>query len=306
MSTLRLTFLGTGGGTPTINRGLPSIAVNFSGELLLFDCGESTQRQMMKAGVGFKAKFTIFLTHLHGDHVLGLPGLLYTLSMLDRKEPIVVYGPRGVEDFIEMFQKTRYGKIQFEVEARRTKEGLIHQSREYEVEAIRSSHTIESFCYMFREKERVGKMNVEFLERIGLPRGPLWGRLQRGEPVEWGGRIIRPEDAVGPPRPGRKIIYTGDTTPDDRIAKFARDADVLIHDSTFDSSYEVEAAEQGHSTSRQAAEIARKARVKRLYLFHISPRYENNSEKLLLEAVRIFPETYLAEDFHAYEVPYSD
>jgi ribonuclease Z len=306
MSTLRLTFLGTGGGTPSINRGLPSIAVNFSGELLLFDCGESTQRQMMKAGVGFKAKFTIFLTHLHGDHVLGLPGLLYTLSMLDRKEPIVIYGPTGVEDFIEMFQKTRYGKIHFEVEVRRTKEGLIHQSREYEVEAIRSCHTIQSFCYMFREKKRAGKMNVEFLERIGLPRGPLWGRLQRGESVEWGGRIIRPEDAVGPPRPGRKIIYTGDTTPDDRITEFARNADVLIHDSTFDSSYEVEAAEQGHSTSRQAAEIARKARVKRLYLFHISPRYENNSEKLLLEAVKIFPETYLAEDFHTYEVPYTD
>jgi ribonuclease Z len=159
---------------------------------------------------------------------------------------------------------------------------------------------------MFREKNRVGKMNVEFLESIGLPRGPLWGKLQKGEPVEWGGRIIRPEDAVGPPRPGRRIIYTGDTMPDDRIAEFARNADVLIHDSTFDSSYEAEAAEQGHSTSRQAAEIARKARVKRLYLFHISPRYENNSEKLLLEAVKIFPETYLAEDFHTYEVPYSD
>jgi len=306
MSTLRLTFLGTGGGTPSIRRGLPSIAVNYSGELILFDCGESTQRQMMKAGVGFKTKFTIFLTHLHGDHVLGLPGLLYTLSMLDRKEPITIYGPRGVEDFIEMIQKTRYGKIQFEIEVIRTREGSIYQSREYEVVATRSSHTIESFCYMFREKNRAGKMNIEFLEQIGLPRGPLWGRLQRGEAVEWGGRIIRPEEAVGPPRPGRKIIYTGDTMPDDRIAEFARDGDVLIHDSTFDSSYEMEAAKQGHSTSRQAAEIAKKARVKRLYLFHISPRYENNSDKLLLEAVKIFPETYLAEDFHTYEVPYSD
>lgn len=306
MSTLRLTFLGTGGGTPSISRGLPSIAVNYGGELILFDCGESTQRQMMKAGVGFKNKFTIFITHLHGDHVLGLPGLLYTLSMLNRKEPIIIYGPGGIEDFIEMFQRTRYGKIQFEVEVKRCREGLIHRSKEYEIEAIESNHTIDSFCYMFREKDRVGRMNVEFLESIGLPRGPLWGRLQRGEPVEWGGRIIRPEEAVGPPRPGRRIVYTGDTSPDDRIAEFAKGADVLIHDSTFDSSYEREAAEQGHSTSRQAAEIARKVRVKRLYLFHISPRYENNSGKLLQEAVKIFPETYLAEDLHTYEVPYID
>ncbi|MEM3398512.1 MAG: ribonuclease Z [Nitrososphaerota archaeon] len=306
MSTLRLTFLGTSGGTPSISRGLPSIAVSYGGELVLFDCGESTQRQMMRASVGFKSRFTIFITHLHGDHVLGLPGLFYTLSMLNRKEPIKVYGPRGIEDFIEMFQKTRYGKIQFEVEVRRCKEGLIHQSKEYEVEAIRSNHTIEAFCYIFREKSRVGRMNVKFLESVGLPRGPLWGRLQRGEPVEWGGKTIMPEEAVGPPRPGRKIVYTGDTSPDERIAEFAREAEVLIHDSTFDSSYEREAAEQGHSTSRQAAEIARKARVKRLYLFHISPRYENNSEKLLLEALRIFPETFLAEDFHVYEVPYTD
>lgn len=306
MSTLRLTFLGTGGGTPSISRGLPSIAINYSGELILFDCGESTQRQMMKAGVGFKSKFTIFLTHLHGDHVMGLPGLLYTLSMLDRREPIKIYGPKGVEDFIEMFQKTRYGKISFEVEVERVREGLVHQSRGYEIMAIRSNHTIESYCYMFREKNRVGKMKVEFLESIGLPRGPLWGKLQRGETVEWQGMIVRPEEAVGPPRAGRKIVYTGDTAPDPRIAEFAKDADVLIHDSTFDSTYEKEAAEQGHSTSIQAAEIARTSRVKRLYLFHISPRYENNSEKLLREAVKIFPETYLAEDFLTYEVPYRD
>ncbi|MCS7126058.1 MAG: ribonuclease Z [Aigarchaeota archaeon] len=304
MSTLRLTFLGTGGGTPSISRGLPSISINFSGELILFDCGESTQRQMMKAGVGFKSKFTIFLTHLHGDHVLGIPGLLYTLSMLDRRDPIVIYGPRGVEEFVEMFKMTRYGKIQFKVEARRVREGLVHESRDYVVEAIRSNHTIESFCYMFREKDRIGKMNVEYLESIGLPRGPLWGKLQKGESVEWGGREIKPEEAVGPPRRGRRIVYTGDTTPDDKIVEFARDVDILIHDSTFDSSFEKEAAEQGHSTSIQAAEVAKRAHVKRLYLFHISPRYDRNPEKLLLEAIKIFPETYLAEDFLSYLVPY--
>ncbi|MEN2974290.1 MAG: ribonuclease Z [Candidatus Caldarchaeales archaeon] len=305
MSTLKLTFLGTGGGTPSISRGLPSISINFSGELILLDCGESTQRQMMKAGVGFKSKFTIFLTHLHGDHVLGLPGLLYTLSMLDRSDPIIIYGPKGIEEFVEMFKITRYGKIKFEVEVRRVREGIIHESKDYVVEAIKSNHTLESFCYMFREKDRVGKVNVEYLESIGLPRGPLWGKLQKGEKVEWMGREIKPQEAVGPPRPGRKIVYTGDTVPEDRIVDFARGADVLIHDSTFDSSFEKEAAEQGHSTSVQAAEIARRAGVKRLYLFHISPRYERNPDKLLREAIKIFPETYLAEDLLSYLVPYS-
>ncbi|MEM1677066.1 MAG: ribonuclease Z, partial [Nitrososphaerota archaeon] len=297
--------LGTGGGIPSVTRGLPSIALNFLGELILFDCGESTQRQMMKAGVGFKRKFKIFLTHLHGDHVLGLPGLLYTLSMLDRRDPILIIGPPGTREYVKMFEATRYGRVSFQIYVREVSgEGVVDEGRNYVVEALRVDHTVESYAYRFREKERVGKMNVEYLESIGLPRGPLWGKLQRGESVEWMGKVIRPEDAVGPPRPGRIIVYTGDTAPNDRIAEFAKDADVLIHDSTFDSSYEKEALEQGHSTARQAALIARKAGVKRLYLFHLSPRFEKNPRKLLEEALEIFPESYLAEDLLSYEVPY--
>jgi len=303
LSVMRLTFLGTGGGIPSVRRGLPSIAVNFSGELILFDCGESTQRQMMRAGVGFKRKLTIFLTHLHGDHVLGLPGFLYTLSMLNRKDPVKVIGPKGTIEFVDSLLSLKIGRIGFDVYVSEVSEGLIYESREYVVEAVEADHTVPALAYRLREKDRPGKMNVEYLERIGLPRGPLWGRLQRGEEVEFRGRVIRPEEAVGPPRPGRRIVYTGDTRPSQKIVEFARGADVLIHDATLGPEFEEEAAEDGHSTVNQAAEVALKAGVKRLYLFHISPRYEGNEDALLLEARKIFPESYLAEDLLKYEVP---
>ena len=303
MSVMRLTFLGTGGGIPSVKRGLPSIAVNFSGELILFDCGESTQRQMMRAGVGFKRKIIIFLTHLHGDHVLGLPGFLYTLSMLNRKDPVKVIGPKGTIEFVDSLLSLKIGRIGFDVYVSEVSEGLIYESREYVVEAVEADHTVPALAYRLREKDRPGKMNVEYLERIGLPRGPLWGRLQRGEEVEFRGRVIRPEEAVGPPRPGRRIVYTGDTRPSEKIVEFARGADVLIHDATLGPEFEEEAAEDGHSTVNQAAEVALKAGVKRLYLFHISPRYEGNEDALLLEARKIFPESYLAEDLLKYEVP---
>jgi len=303
LSVMRLTFLGTGGGIPSVRRGLPSIAVNFSGELILFDCGESAQRQMMRAGVGFKRKLIIFLTHLHGDHVLGLPGFLYTLSMLNRKDPVKVIGPKGTIEFVNSLLSLKIGRIGFDVYVSEVSEGLIYESREYVVEAVEADHTVPALAYRLREKDRPGKMNVEYLERIGLPRGPLWGRLQRGEEVEFRGRVIRPEEAMGPPRPGRRIVYTGDTRPSQKIIEFARGADVLIHDATLGPEFEEEAAEDGHSTVNQAAEVALKAGVKRLYLFHISPRYEGNEDALLLEARKIFPESYLAEDLLKYEVP---
>ncbi|HDJ66212.1 MAG TPA: ribonuclease Z [Nitrososphaeria archaeon] len=303
MSVMRLTFLGTGGGVPSPKRGLPAIAINFSGELILFDCGESTQRQMMKAGVGFKRKLVIFLTHLHGDHVWGLPGLLYTLSMLNRRDPVRIVGPKGTIEFVKSLLSLKTGKIRFDVYVGEASKGLVYESKEYVVEAIEADHTVPALAYRLRERDRPGKMKVEYLESIGLPRGPLWGKLQKGEEIEFKGRIIKPEEAMGPPRPGRRIIYTGDTRPSQRIIEFARDADVLIHDATLGPEFEKEAAEEGHSTVNQAAEVALKAGVKRLYLFHISPRYEGSEDALLLEARKIFPESYLAEDLLKYEVP---
>ncbi|RLG08351.1 MAG: ribonuclease Z [Thaumarchaeota archaeon] len=306
MTVMKLIFLGTGGGIPSVKRSLPSIAVKFSGHMILFDCGEGTQRQMMKAGTGFKREMIILLTHLHGDHILGLPGLIYTLSMLNRKDPLIVIGPPGTKKFIEAILSIRFGKLNYEIHVREILDGIAYESREYVIEAVRADHTVTALAYKLREKDRPGRMNAEYLERIGLPKGPLWGRLQRGEPVEFKGRIIRPEEVMGPPRPGRKIVYTGDTRPSDKIVEFSKDADVLIHDATFHSEFEEEALSEGHSTARGAAEIASKAGVKRLYLFHISPRYEGNEEKLLREARAVFPNSFLAEDLLSYEVPLSD
>ncbi len=306
MTLMRVTFLGTGGGVPSISRSLPSIAISYSGELILFDCGEGAQRQMMRAGTGFKQKLTIFLTHLHGDHILGLPGLIYTLSMLDRRHPLRIIGPRGTRNFLEVLFSIRFGKLGYEIEVREIDGGVAYESRDFFVEAVDASHTVKSLAYRFRERNRPGKMKVEVLEKLGVPRGPLWGRLQRGETIEFSGRIIRPEEAVEPPRRGRTIVYTGDTRPSDEIAEFSRGADILIHDATFGSEFEEDAVKEGHSTARQAAEIALKAGVGRLYLFHISPRYEGSEERLLMEARQIFPNTHLAEDLLSIEVPLPD
>lgn len=306
MTVMRITFLGTGGGVPSISRSLPSVAVSYAGELVLFDCGEGAQRQMMKAGTGFKQKMTIFLTHLHGDHIFGLPGLIYTLSMLDRRYPLRIIGPRGTAAFVEALLSIRFGKLSYEIEVREVDEGVAYESRDFVVESINASHTVKALAYRLRERDRPGRMRVEVLERIGIPKGPLWGRLQRGEAIEFSGRIIRPEEVMGPPRRGRVVVYTGDTRPSSRIIEFSREADVLIHDATFDSEFEEDAGREGHSTARQAAEVALKARVKRLYLFHISPRYEGDEERLLREARSVFPDSYLAEDLLSYEVPLSD
>jgi len=306
MTVMRITFLGTGGGIPSMSRSLPAIAVNFSGELILFDCGEGTQRQMMKAGTGFKQNLIIFLTHLHGDHILGLPGLIYTLSMLDRRYPLKVLGPYGTRRFIESILSARFGKLSYEIQVEEVGEGVIYESKEYFIEAVQASHTVTALAYKLREKDRPGKMKVEVLEKLGVPRGPLWGRLQRGEPIKFSGRTIKPDEVMGPRRRGRTLVYTGDTRPSEKIIRFSKGADVLIHDATFGSEFEENASREGHSTAKQAAEVARRAGVRRLYLFHISPRYENEEEKLLAEAREIFPHSYIAEDLLSYEVPFTD
>lgn len=303
MTLMKIVFLGTGGGMPSRRRGLPSIAISYAGDALLFDCGESTQRQLMFSGIGFKRDFKIFITHLHGDHVLGLPGLLYTMSMLDRSDPVEIYGPRDTSDVLRSLLVTTNYTTGFPVEIHEVDGGLVCSTREYSVEAMGTDHTTFSLAYKLKERDRPGRMRVEFLESIGLPRGPLWGRLQRGRPVYYKGRLIRPEEAVGPPRRGRVVVYTGDTRPLDSIVEFSREADILIHDSTFSIEHGDRAREEGHSTARQAAEVAMKAGVRRLYLFHISPRYED-PEVLLREAREVFPETYLSEDLMEVDVPY--
>ncbi len=306
MTQMLVCFLGTSGGMPTPERALPSVAVRFSGSLILFDCGESTQRQLLASGLGLPQEFKIFITHRHADHLLGIPGVFYTLSMLGREDPVPVYGPPSACEVVKDLLGSLKTEIGFEVEIYRAAEGEVYHGRGYRVEAVRSDHSTESLCYRLVEEERPGKMKVEYLENLGLPRGPLWGRLQRGEAVNFQGKIIKPEDAVGPPRRGRRIVYTGDTRPSQDIVEFARGADLLIHDSTFDESLKDRAREEGHSTASQAAEAALRAQVRVLALFHISPRYHGKEEVLLSEAKKIFPNTFLPRDLERIEVSYPD
>ncbi len=291
---------------PTKERALPSIAIRFAGELVIFDCGESTQRQLLSSGLGLPKNINLFITHLHADHFLGIPGLLFTLGMLGRESPLTIHGPKGLKEIVGMLLDACRVELPFEVYVSEISEGVIYKGRGFVIDAMAVDHSVEAYAYRFKENDRPGKMNVEYLESIGLERGPKWGLLQRGIPIEHKGLIIEPKNAVGPPRPGRTIVYTGDTRPRQQIVKFSKDADILIHDATFSSDLSDKAAEDGHSTARQAAEIALKAGVRDLYLFHISPRYQDNEEMLLLEARQIFQRTYLPRDLDRVEVTYPD
>ncbi len=298
-------FLGTSASVPTPSRGLPCIAVRRRGELILFDCGEGAQRQMMRAGVGFSRKMRVFITHLHGDHVLGLAGLLQTMSLMGREDKLYVYGPRGLKGFIEAVKEALGFSLTYEVEVNEVGEGVICRGEGYVVEAAYVEHSTPTLAYALIEDPRPGRFMPERAEELGVPRGPLWKLLQRGEAVEVEGRVVRPEDVMGPPRRGLKIAYSGDTAYCEAMVKLAKGADLLIHEATFDDSLADKAAEEKHSTASQAAEVARLAGVKRLVLTHISPRYHDPS-LLLNQASKVFKEVVVAEDFLRVELNYED
>jgi len=299
---LKITFLGTSGTIPSVERNPSSILLNYNGERLLFDCGEGTQRQMMKAKTGFKRLNNIFITHLHTDHFIGLFGLLETLSLNDRRDRLNIYSPSPT--FLStMFRLFGYHNFDFPIEVFGVEDGKTFEFGNFSVLAFKTDHIIESYGYAFIEKPRPGKFNREKAEELGIPPGPLYSKLIRGESVRVGGRIVRPEEVVGEPRPGRKVVYTGDTRPLDKVVEIAKNADLLIHDASFTIDLLEWAKETKHSTAREAAEIALKARVKKLVLMHISARYSKDSSPLLEEAREIFPNTVVAEDFLEIEVP---
>jgi len=301
---LSVIFLGTSGSTPTPQRSLPAIAIKRKGEIILFDCGEGAQRQMIMAKLSFHRKMKIFITHMHGDHVLGLPGLIQTMSLFDRQRKLEIYGPKGLEEFIDVIQRTVQYTLTFPLEIHEIeKPGTICEEGEYAILAEEADHVIPSFAFALVEKPRPGKFYPEKARELGIPEGPLWSKLQKGHSVTLpDGRKIKPSEVVGPPRPGRKIVYSGDTRPCMNVVRLARNADLLIHDATLDDELFDKAYEDGHSTPSQAAEIAKKANVRRLVLTHISARYRS-TEKLLEQAKRIFPNVLIAEDFMKIEVP---
>ena len=301
---IRVVFLGTSGSVPTLKRSLPSVVVQYPKEQWMFDCGENTQRQMMQGKVSFHKKLTVFLTHLHGDHVLGLPGVLQTMALMDRKEPVAIYGPLGIKDFLVCTKETLNFGLTFPVEINEIlNQGTIVNEKEFVVSAIESNHAVKSYAFSLTEKPRPGRFFPEKAQAIGVPRGELWSKLQMGKEVELGeGKVVKPSEVLGPSRAGRKIVYTGDTRPFKEFAKFAKDADLVIHESTFDDSLGEKAELDGHSTPSQAAEEARAAGAKQLVLTHISARYPD-ATLLLEQARKIFSNTVVAEDLMEIELP---
>lgn len=294
---LEVIFLGTSGSMPTRKRSLPSIAVRREGEIVLFDCGEGTQRQSVMAKLSTLKISRIFITHLHGDHILGLPGLLQSMALLGRNSLLEVYGPPGLASFLEAVRFTVPCSIEFPISICEVSEGTVYEDKNYRVEAMWVDHTIPCLGYSLTENPRPGRFKPEIAEKLGVPKGPLWKKLQMGEAIELAGKIVHPSIVVGPLRPGAKLAYSGDTRPFHRFKKIAYNSDLLIHDSTFDDSRRDKAAEYGHSTAKQAAQVAKEVKASRLALTHISPIYEECEEKLLLEAKESFMgEVFLASD----------
>lgn len=302
MSQLDLIFLGTGGSWPTVQRNVTSVAIKRGGEVLLFDCGEGTQRQIQKSSLSYMQISKIFISHFHGDHFLGLPGLLQTMQLNDRKEPIHIFGPPGIDELciklvtLGYFRPT-YPIISHEVN---TNDSIDFDS--YTIDVLATNHGVPSLAFRFREPERPGKFNKPKALSLGIPEGPLFSQLQKGKKITLAdGRKILPSMVLGPARPGRTIVISGDTRPCKSMISFAKHADVLVHEATFDESLRDRARDYGHSTAQQAAEIALKAKVDQLILTHVSPRYLSTKE-LRKEAENVFDHVLIPNDFDSVHV----
>ena len=301
---LSITLLGTGAACPSVERNVAALAVAREGETLLFDCGEGTQRQMMRYGVSFAFR-EIFFTHYHADHMLGVTGLMRTMGLQDRALPVTLYGPRGADRILGAAIGLGIERNRFPIEIKEIAPGDRIAREEYDNVVFPTDHRADTVGYALAEHTRLGRFNPERARELGVPEGPLWGKLHKGETVELpDGRRVGPADLVGQPRRGRTVVYTGDTRPSLSVVEAARGADLLIHDSTFGEEERARAVETGHSTAAQAAEVAREAGARRLVLTHISPRYSRDAPELLAEAKAVFPESLVARDGLTLEVPF--
>lgn len=304
MVDIQLVFLGTSSGAPTVQRGLSSIALIRGAELLLFDAGEGMQRNFIKAGLGMNKKMKIFITHMHADHCVGLLGLLQTMELQGREKSIEIYGEPRLEEFLRENMRIIGFRLTFDIIVRKIeKEGLIVRERDYQVSCCQAMHSVPSFAYCLEEFDRPGVFNVAEARRLGIPEGDLYSKLQRGEDIVYGGQTIRSSQVVGWPRKGRKIGISGDTRPTDRLARFFKDCDLLIFESTYSQDKQEKAMENGHSTAAEAATIAKKADVDKLLLTHFSARYDETS-LLVKEASAIHYNVEAAEDLKVVRVSY--
>jgi ribonuclease Z len=296
-------FLGTGSGTPSLDRNLACVAVQREGELFLFDCGEAAQIQYRRAGLGFGPLTAIALSHMHGDHVTGLMGLLMSLQMADRSEPLDLYGTPGLGEYLRCNKRALQTEFGYRVNLREERgEAVLKETAEYRLLCAPLDHRQLCLGFRFEEHPRPGRFHLETARALGIPEGPLFGRLQRGETVTLpDGRAVAPDDVLGPARPGAVVVYCTDTRPCDAAVELARGADLLIHEGTFDATMPREAHRKGHSTVADAARVARDAGVRQLVITHLSPRYQDVGW-LLDQARAIFPETRIARDLMRVEV----
>jgi len=304
---LTLRFLGTAASRPTVERNVSSIALVREGETMLVDCGEGTQRQMMRYGISF-ALDDIFFTHLHTDHVLGVVGLTRTLQLGGRTDALRLWTPKGTGRTLRQAVAFGGDRLAFPVDITEIDPGVPIVRKDYAVVPYAADHPgPPAVGYAFVEEERRGRFNPDLARELGVPEGPLWGRLHRLQPVTLDdGRVIDPTELVGPSRPGRRVVITGDTRPCDATIEAARGADLLVHEATFAEDEAARAVETGHSTAREAARVAAAAGAERLVLTHISARYSRDFADLEREARDVFPETTVAKDGTEIEVPYRD
>jgi ribonuclease Z len=301
---LDIVFLGTAGSMPTAQRAPAALLVRRGGDKLLFDCAEGTQRQLLRSSVGLLELEEIFVTHFHADHVLGLPGLFKTFGLRGRELPLHIYGPRGLVDLLGSLKRV-VGRLPYELELVEVEPGDVLEREGYRLATFAVAHGVAALGWSLIEATRPGRFDVDRADELGVPSGPERGALQRGERVELpDGRTVAPDDVLGPPRPGRKVVITGDTAPTEGIVEAAWGADVLVTEATFADEERSRAEETNHQTATQAAEVAQRANVGLLALTHLSNRYFG--PEIADEARAIFAETVVPRDFDVVDVPYAE
>ncbi len=298
---MRLIFLGTSAAQPTSERALTCICLEKDGEVLMFDAGEGAQISYLKCGLGWNKKMKIFVTHLHGDHCIGILGLLQTMTLQNRIEPVEIYGPEGIEEFIASNIKILNFGLSFPVIISTVSEGLVLEDKTYFIHACEAEHFIPAFSYLFQEKDKPGKFYPEKAKALDIPEGELWHKLQMDHEVKVGNKTVRPSDVMGEKRSGKKIGISGDTRPTKKLEDFFKNCNYLSFDSTFSNELKEKAIETCHSTAKEAAMLAKNASVENLILTHFSARYKNEGE-LLAEAKTIHSSVIAAKDLLEIEI----
>jgi len=298
---MKLVFLGTSAAQPTGNRGLSCICLEKDGEIMMFDAGEAAQISFMKSGLGWNKKMKLFITHMHGDHCIGILGLLQTMSMQNRTETLEIFGPSGIEEFIAANIKILNFGLSFPILITIIKEGKIFEDSKFSMYVCKANHSVTAFSYLFKEKDKPGRFNLEKAKQLKIPEGKLWNKLQKGSEIMINGKIIKPNQVLGEKRQGKKIGISGDTMPTPELEKFFENCDYLVFDSTFLDEEKQRAQETCHSTAKQAATLANNAKVKNLILTHFSARYKDEIGHLK-EAQEIHNSVITARDLLEVEI----